>query len=67
MPTEFCTYCNDVHEFRDFGLNFSGKATLVCGDRLSDVLIETMPKVHEVIEDDFIESSEGITERENFV
>ncbi len=42
---EFCTYCNSVHEFLDFGKDFSGKDTLLCSDRLSDALVETMPKV----------------------
>lgn len=53
--TDFCTYCNDVHEMFNFGKNFSGKDTIICPDRLSDVLVTDMPKVHDVIEDEFIE------------
>lgn len=45
--TDFCTYCNDVHEMLDFGKNFSGNDTIVCPDRLSDALVQTMPKVHD--------------------
>jgi hypothetical protein len=53
--TEFCSYCNDVHEFLNFGLNFSGKETLVCPDRLSDALVQTMPKPdYEELEDEEI-------------
>ncbi len=42
---DFCTYCNDVHEMLDFGMDFSGKRTLVCSDKLSDALVTTMPQV----------------------
>lgn len=42
--TDFCTYCNDVHEVLNFGKDFSGKDTLICADRLSDALVKTMPK-----------------------
>ncbi len=42
--TEFCTYCNDVHEFLDFGTDLKGDPTVVCPDKLSDVLVKTMPK-----------------------
>ena len=42
--TDFCTYCNDLHEMLNFGKNFSGSDTFVCSDRLSDALVKTMPK-----------------------
>lgn len=42
--TEFCDYCNDVHEMLDFGKDFSGKQTIVCSNKLSDALVKTMPK-----------------------
>lgn len=53
--TEFCTYCNDVHEFLDFGMNFSGQRTVLCSDQLSDALGKTMPKQdYEELESDLI-------------
>lgn len=52
--TEFCTYCNDVHTMLDFGKDFAGNDVKVCSDRLSDALVQTMPKDHSVIEDEII-------------
>lgn len=43
---DFCDYCQTVHSFLDFGKDFSGKRTLVCSERLSDALVQTMPKEH---------------------
>ncbi len=41
---DFCDYCQTVHSFMDFGKNFSGERTLVCSERLSDALVQTMDK-----------------------
>ncbi len=53
--TDFCTYCNDVHEMLDFGKDFSGKETLVCSHRLSDALVKTMPKAHDGLDAEILE------------
>ena len=58
-PTEICTHCNSVHSFLNFGKDFSGNDTLVCSDRLSDALVETMPKGdYEEIESEVIYESD---------
>jgi len=58
MPeTDFCTYCNDVHEMMDFGYNFSGNRVLVCSDRTADALATTMPKVHDGLDMEILNDS----------
>ena len=53
--TDFCTYCNDVHEMRHFGLDFWGNEVLVCDIQLSDALAKTMPKQHNGLDVEIIE------------
>ncbi len=53
----YCEYCRCHHEFLDFGLNFSGGRTLICSDRLSDVLVTTMPKRgYDELEDEILDT-----------
>ena len=47
--TDFCTYHNDICEVMDFGKDFAGNRIIVCVDRTSDVLMDTMQKVHDII------------------
>jgi hypothetical protein len=55
IETDFCTYCNDVHEMVDFGYDFSGKRVLVCSDQTADALAGTMPKVHDGLDVDVLQ------------